>query len=106
MTQVDITKIDRDFFGFGRLWSEFVDIRGHVFTIHIPSAWMAYGWPQAPVKGGVGRTIAGGCRLADDDQRIRAQKRSNPNIMSIATVTTAEISTDPKQPRRFEKRKT
>src|ERR1035437_6057601 len=29
MTQVDITKIDRDFFGFGGLWSEFTDIRGH-----------------------------------------------------------------------------
>src|ERR1019366_2126805 len=29
MTQVDITKIDRDFFGFRGLWSEFTDIRGH-----------------------------------------------------------------------------
>jgi hypothetical protein len=34
-----------------------------------------------------------------------AQKRSNPNINSGATVMTAEISNDPKQPRRFEKKK-
>jgi hypothetical protein len=36
---------------------------------------------------------------------LLAQKRSNPNINSRATVMTAEISTDPKQPRRFEKKK-
>jgi hypothetical protein len=33
------------------------------------------------------------------------QKRSIPNKKSSATVTTAESSSDPRQPRRFEKKK-
>jgi hypothetical protein len=63
--------------------------------------WLASGARQ----GGRRPNGRGGCRLADDDQRIWAQKRSNPNIISSATVTAAEINTDPKQPRRFEKKK-
>src|ERR1019366_10625721 len=39
MTQVDITEIDRDFFGFRGLWSEFTDIRGHC----LPSIGHLYG---------------------------------------------------------------
>jgi hypothetical protein len=31
VTKVDITKIDRDFFGVSGLWSEFVDIVGHCY---------------------------------------------------------------------------
>jgi hypothetical protein len=38
--KVDITKIDRDFFGFSGLWSEFMDIRGHF----VPSVYHLYGW--------------------------------------------------------------
>ena len=51
MTKVDITKIDRDFFGVGGLRPQFVDIaRPSSFTIHTPSVWMVYGWSAAPIK--------------------------------------------------------
>jgi hypothetical protein len=40
VTQVDITKIDRDFFGVSGLWSELVYIVGH----EIPSSQHLYGW--------------------------------------------------------------
>jgi hypothetical protein len=36
---------------------------------------------------------------------VMTQKRSIPNMKSSATVTTAESSSDPRQPRRFEKKK-
>jgi hypothetical protein len=38
-------------------------------------------------------------------RRSPVQKRSIPNMKSSATVTTAESSSDPRQPRRFEKKK-
>jgi hypothetical protein len=50
VTEVDKTKIDRDFFAVSGLWSEFADITGHTVTILAPSGWMVYGWQMAPVK--------------------------------------------------------
>jgi hypothetical protein len=44
VTQVDITKIDRDFFGVSGLLSEFVNIAGHFhhpFTICMDGIWMS-----------------------------------------------------------------
>src|ERR1700730_17638575 len=42
---IDITKIDRDFFGVSGLWSEFVDIASHdyhhPFTICMDGIWMS-----------------------------------------------------------------
>jgi hypothetical protein len=40
VTKIDITKIDRDFFGVSGLWSEFVDIVGHI----LPSMYHLLGW--------------------------------------------------------------
>jgi hypothetical protein len=37
VTKVDITKIDRDFFCFGRPGSKFPDIVRHCRTIRVPS---------------------------------------------------------------------
>ena len=37
--------------------------------------------------------------------QMPVQKRSSPNMKSSATVTRAEISSEPKQPRRLEKKK-
>jgi hypothetical protein len=44
VTKIDITKIDRDFFGFSGLWSEFVNIKGHLyhpFTICLDGIWIS-----------------------------------------------------------------
>ncbi len=47
VTKVDITKIDRDFFGVCGLWSEFVNIAGHDFyhpcNICVDGIWMSAG---------------------------------------------------------------
>src|ERR1700733_3689714 len=51
VAQIDITKIDRDFFSFGRLCSKFGAIRSHDLTIQSPSAWMVYGGPVGFCKG-------------------------------------------------------
>ena len=40
VTKVDIAKIDRDFFGFRRLWSQFV----HIICHRVPSMYHLYGW--------------------------------------------------------------
>ena len=45
VAQIDITEIDRDFFGFRGLWSEFVDTRGHFAPsdFHLPGWYMDVG---------------------------------------------------------------
>src|SRR4029079_16399435 len=43
VTQIDIAEIDGNFFGVRGLWSEFVDIVGHLGTSPFSSYWMVYG---------------------------------------------------------------
>src|SRR4030095_12159335 len=52
MTKVDIADNDRDFLAITGLWSQLMDVLNHPVILHMPSVWMAYGWPRSALQGG------------------------------------------------------
>lgn len=51
LTEIDKTKIDRDFFRVGRLSPDFVNVAWHRTTIQLASYEMVHGWPPSPRQG-------------------------------------------------------
>jgi hypothetical protein len=44
VAKINEAEVDRDLLGVARPCSQLMYVSGHLFTIHLASIWMLYGW--------------------------------------------------------------